>query len=245
MGKAKVTLALILSFAALILFAITFQQYSSYLKQRGNLLLSDEQNRQLLKEIEQGASQQETLSRQLAEVSQRYDTLRQQLPSELQLDDFKRQLEGRFKAKGLKVLAQREAHYSRPFYREVRLSYSLKGSVKAVQQVLAQIKKQPRLVVSSGAEKESDENTGLTISIFSVQQEEEQRVAIPECLGEPEGVWFPSLKEELALLYSDYSRTCSELTERAEFHRDMQHYRHLKEAVLYLEHIRDSLTKTK
>jgi Tfp pilus assembly protein PilO len=243
MARVKVTLSLFLSVTVLVVTVVGVLQYNSYFNQRYQLLQQDEENRRLLKAIEPVRQRQELFYRELAETRLRYDDLRRQIPAELQLEAFKRQLERQFQKRGLAVLAQREARYNRPSYQEVKLSYSLKGHVSSVQQVVKHFRTQARLVISSGAEKESDKNTGLALSVFSAPIEEPVVVTIPAFIDEPEDTLLPFLNEELGVLYEDYFRTCRVLEESKDVYRDMQQYRHLSESVQQLEKIRDSLTQ--
>lgn len=241
MSKAKFTLTLIISLIVLGVFALLFQQYNTYFEQRGILLKSDDENRQLLKKIEEVLPQKAELSNQLTEINSRYESLCKQLPDKMQEDDFRQNIEAILKAKRLKILARREIHYSRPTYNEVKLVYSLKGKAETVRSALSQIKKLSRIVVSDGPEKESKENTGLEISIFSVMPEKKTKLETLECLSSPDSVWLPVLKDELHQIYHDYQQNCQTLKDNAEFYADMQRYRQLNESVLYLENIRDSL----
>lgn len=245
MAKVKFTLTLIVVLIVLGVSALLLQQYSTYFNERRILLKSDDENRLLLKKIEDVLPQKAELSKQLTDITDHYETLRQELPVEMQESKFKREIEEIFKAMHLTILAQRELRYSRPTYNEVKLVYSIKGKLDIVQQALNQIKKQTRIVVSNGPEKDSKESTGLEISIFSVMPDEKAKLETVECLSSPHSVWLPVLKDELLQIYQDYNQTCQVLVNSADFYADMQRYHQLNESVLYLENIRDSIVKSK
>lgn len=242
-GRARLKLVIFLF--VLLAGAIVFQQYSAYLKQSNSLAQNNELSRQRLNMIVDVIPEQEAFRKKLAVVTKRYDTLRRLLPAEEQLDSFKRGVNELIEAKGLKVDAERVTQYSRPFYHEIRLSYSLKGSGKAVQQVFAKVKREPRLVLSTGPEKDSFENTGLALSIFSVPPKEEENKEDLDCHAKPQGVWFPFLKEELAALYDVYLLSCKTVLEHEALYRDIRRYRYLSEEVQYLETVRDTIVNSK
>lgn len=241
MGKAKVALTLFFLFIALVLFAVTYQQYNTYLTQRSQILQGDESNRRLYLQIEALLPEREAFTKRYSKVSLRRDYLRKALPIKMQLDEFNAGVERQFKASKLKVLAQREAHYSRPLYREVRLIYSIKASVSTVKRAYFRLNKQPRLMIRNGPEKESKETTGLQISIFSVPPIEEAPLKRIGCADEPQGVWVPILRDELAQLYDDYSHTCKALLEYQGLYHDMQHIKQLEKEVTYLEEVRRTI----
>jgi hypothetical protein len=243
MGKIKGTIVIITSLAAVAAVTVTFQQYSRYSDYLNILLQSDSKNRALRQQLEEVLPQQDAFMKQLAAAQERYQDLRRQLPSELMLDKFKASFEGILAQRKLKVLAQREARYNRPLYQEVRLSYSIKGSESAVQRALTQLRKQERLIVSDGAKKESDENSGLVLSIFSVPAEQVTLLSMPNCLEPPRDIWFPLLQQELMPLYQDYLRDCEALQQDSGLYQDMQRYRQLSEQLLFLENVRKRLTE--
>jgi len=245
MGKAKVALTLFFLIIALVLFAVTYQQYNTYLTQRSRILQGDESNRRLLQRIEALLPKRAAFAKRFSQVSHRREYLRKALPPEMQLDEFKAGVEKQFEARKLKVLAQREAMYSRSLYHEVRLIYSLKGSVTTVKQAYRQLNKQPRLMIRKGPEKESKETTGLQISIFSVPAFEEAPLKTITCAGGPQGVWFPPLKDELAQLYSTYNRTCTALQENRDLYRDMQRIKQLDKEVAHLEAVRRTIIESR
>lgn len=245
MGKAKIALTLFFLSVALVVFAITYQQYDNYLTQRSRILQGDESNRRLNQEIEALLPEREAFAKRFSEVSQRRDYLRKALPSKMQLDKFKAGMEQEFKANKLKVLAQREARYSRRLYHEVRLIYSIKGSVTTVKRAYRQFNKQPRLMLRKGPEKESKETTGLQVSIFSVSPIEQPPLKTITCVGEPQGVWIPLLKDELTQLYSDYSRNCQALLKHSDLYHDMQRIKQLDEEVAYLKKVRRTIIENR
>jgi Tfp pilus assembly protein PilO len=245
MAKGRVTLRMMIVFAILVAGAIFVEQYRSYLQQRDALEYNNALNRQRLDRIVNTLSRQDEFTKQLSTVEQRYTALRQQLPAEPQLEEFQRGVEKLLKEKGLGVQAKRVARYSRPFYQEIRLAYSIKGGVNAVQEVLAQLHKQPRLVLSTGAEKESFEFTGLVLSIFSIPPKGPERILEPTCLTPPQDVWLPLLKGKLASLYENYAKTCRAVMDSRALYRDIQRYRFLNEEVLFLEHVLTTITASR
>jgi hypothetical protein len=233
---------MILFFAVIVAAAIILLQYSSYAQQRDKLLEGSIKSRQQLNQIVNVLPRREAFTEQLNELKRRHDALRQQIPAEPQLDTFQRGLEEMLKAKGLEVRADRAARLSRPFYQELRLSYSIKGSVSSVQQVYTELQKQPRVVIGPGPARESFESTGLVFSIFSAPPKGEERIVVPECLAAQEGVWLPLLTDKLASLYDNYVRTCRAVIDNGELFRDIQRYRYLSEEVQFLETVRSSIT---
>jgi hypothetical protein len=232
---------MIVFFAVIVAAAIIIMQYSSYAQQRDELLEGSIKSRQQLNQIVNVLPRREAFTEQLTELTRRHDALRQQIPAEPQLDTFQRGLEEMFRTKGLEVRAERAARLSRPFYQELRLSYSVKGSVSKVQQVFTELQKQPRVVIGSGPVRESFENTGLTLSIFSAPPKAEEQIVVPECLAAREGVWLPLMKDKLASLYDNYIRTCRAVIDNGELFRDIQRYRYLSGEVEFLEGIRRSI----
>lgn len=241
MSRVKVVLSVVVSVFALLGIAVVAQQYNAYFNQRQQLLQGDEQNRRLLQTIEPIRDRQAAFSHELEALSQRYESLRRQIPVEMQLDTFKKQLGEQYSKSGLKVLAQREARFNRAAYEEVRLSYSLKGNTAGVQQVVRYLQSLPRLVVIKGPQKESKENTGLIISIFSVKAVADETVELPKCIEKPDALLFPFLNDEIDLLFSDYQRTCDEIEKHIALHNDMQRHQRLGTSVRKLEQIRGSL----
>lgn len=245
MGKAKVALTLFFLFIALVLFAVTYQQYNTYLTQRSRILQGDESNRRLNQQIEALLPEREAFAKRFSEVTQKRDYLRKALPSKMQLDKFKAEVEKQLEARKLKVLAQREAMYNRRLYHEVRLIYSIKGSVTTVKQAYHRLNKQPRLMLRKGPEKESKDTTGLQVSIFSVPPREELPLQSITCVGGPQGVWIPLLKDELELLYSDYNRSCQALLDYSDLYHDMQRIKQLDEEVAYLKKVRRTIIESR
>lgn len=238
----RVTVRMILLFAVTVAAAIIIMQYNSYAQLRDELLQGSIQSRQQLNQIVNVLPRQGAFSEQLTELTRRYDALRQQIPVEPELEPFQRVLNEMFREKDLEVKAERVARYSRPFYQELRLSYSIKGSVKDVQQVFTRLQQQPRLVIGEGAVKESFENTGLVFTIFSVPPSAIEPNPTPACLAAKEGVWLPLLKQRLDSLYDNYMRTCQAVLDNEALYRDIQRYRYLSSEVEFLEKVRSSIT---
>ena len=120
------TLKKIMILLAFALLIFGYQQYDTYLKFRKQLVKYDSENRTLMLKIEEVKSRQSDFSAQYAAVTQKYDRVRQQLPDDMRLTDFKKEIDKIFADEGVIVVVQREAHYTRSYYSEVRLNYSLK-----------------------------------------------------------------------------------------------------------------------
>lgn len=239
-GRVKVRM--ILLFAVTAAAVIIILQYNSYAQLRDELLQGNIQSRQQLNQIVNVLPRRGAFSEQLTELTRRYDALRQQIPAEPELEPFQRVLNEMLREKGLEVKAERVARYRRPFYQELRLSYSIKGSVKDVQKIYTRLQEQPRLVIGEGAVKESFENTGLVFTIFSVTPSAIEPNPTPACLAAKEGVWLPLLKQRLDSLYDNYMRTCQAVLDNEALYRDIQRYRYLSSEVEFLETVRNTIT---
>lgn len=245
MADTRVVFKRILILILLVVAALVYQQYSLYIERRDTLVRADVENRLALVKIDKVTRQQKDFSGQLDALEKQYEFLRQQLPPQMELGAFKQKLASLFASYGIEVLAQRDAQHYRSLYKEIRLSYSLKASMRTVQRVMREVNKGPRLVLSKGPQRQSLKNVGLILSIFSVPEEVQGKIVTPECESRIEKLYIPYLKQELEPVYRDYLQTCQTLSleQNAARYRDIQRYQQLQSAVLRLETIRKTLTE--
>lgn len=245
MAGVTVKLRRILLLLVVVAAAVSYQQYNRYLEWRKQLQQEAAAFSVSLAKIDEAKGEGVAFSQRLEAVVQRYDTLRGELPGSMNLEDFSRSLERLLAERGIEVLAQREAHHYRSLYQEVRLSYSLRGSVQAVQRVLAVLQEQPRLVLSDGPREESRKNTGLQLSVYSVPLDEPSALSVPECISEPGDLYLPYLTNLLQPVYQDYLDSCRKVSDEGELYLDIQRYQQLASAVNRLSSIRTAIIQAR
>lgn len=239
----KITLKGLLLILLLILLAMLYQQYDSYLQFRKQLTKSDVENRILLMKVENTKRDKDAFAQRYARVSERYAALRMQLPVDMNLEAFKKSLDEAFKSRGVKILAQREAHNYRSFYHEVRISYSLKGNMSGVMQIIKTLENEPRLVIFDEPRDEGNNTVSLGLSIFSTNSETQIKTKRLECISKPVWLVVPLFLSEIDRIYKQYSLTCHALSRNADIYAELQRYEQMVSAVNILESIKKSIIR--
>jgi hypothetical protein len=247
MADTRVVFKRVLILILLLVAALMYHQYSLYIERRDRIVQADVENLRALAKIDSVLKREQEFSSDLAALTERHEQLRQQLPTQMGLDDFKQELATLYAKYDIEVLAQRDAPHYRSLYKEMRLSYSLKASMRHVEQVMNELKKRPRLVLSNGPQRQSLKNIGLTLSIFSVPEEVQINIKIPKCMSRTENLFIPYLRQELEPVYNDYIQTCQTLVleQNSALYQDIQRYQQLQEDVQRLETIRNTLREGK
>lgn len=195
-------------FILIIVAALCLQQFNLYLSSRDAFSTLQKQNRDLSAQIEKAMYQEVALREQLAATEQRYNTLRERLPQELDEETFLQQLSQLAENSRLKVLSSSTAIYSRPSYSEAQLHISLESSHSKAQSLLRALHRQPRILDIEVPKQSGKKNLNFTVTLYALEPKETTPFTPPVCRERQSGLWLPPLRERIAPLYAAYLNQC-------------------------------------
>lgn len=225
----------------IVLLAGVYQQYDVYHQFSKKIVAHDAVNRQQLIKLERMKTQKDEFYAKLKDVRNNYDVMVSQLPDAMRLQDFRKNLDHAFEEEGIKILVQREAHYSRSSYNEVRLTYSLKADMDEVQRIIDALANEERLVTIDNPRDEGNRTVSLGLSIYSRKNAYDIEPHGVRCLTIPGNLLLPFFVSEIEPLYTEYLHTCQALSDNDELNKDIQRYEKMLTAYQELASVRDSI----
>ncbi len=226
---------------AVLLLALVVQQLLLFQSQLDELVVAKEEQGRLIQQVDMAVERKAEIEAQLTKAEQRHQRLGRQLPAQLGIEPFERQLQALAESHRIKILASKAATYSRPHYSEAKIDITLEGDKRSTTKFIRELRDAPRFTDIEVPEKHGKKSIHLAISVYAVERPNIAELSHPACLELPTGVWYPPFRSQLESIYANYLQRCQYVREHDSYYRQLQRIKRLEEEALRLDVIVNKL----